>query len=153
MKLTHLFLLTLIISLSSCDNNETPYTDGGIHFYLHNETATEFQSAKFYIGMIIDEKFIPTDSLIELQRIRPNTEAPVKTNHTGQIYTSTNYGSPKGWKPNWEKIQSFSTKGQFLIKLSDGRELFFGDFNLPNPPLNGATYNIYIEEDRIFYPG
>jgi hypothetical protein len=137
MKKSILFILAIVL-LMSCDVFDDYMSDGGITFDVVNRTKKEFQDAKFYIGKYNDNTFTPTDSLIENTIIRANSSNRFGTNE-------------KGWQPNLNKIKP--EKGKFLIKLSDGRQYYFGEFDFPNPTLEGVNFNIYIEDDKIYWPG
>ena len=137
MKNSILFILTALL-LINCDVFDDSFSEGGITFDVVNRTNIEFESAKFYIGKYNDNVFTPTDSLIENTKIRANS--------------SNRFGlNEKGWQPNLDKIKP--ERGKFLIKLSDGQQYYFGDFNFPNPTLEGVNFNIYIEDDKIYWPG
>ena len=139
----HLLVLLASVLLISCDIIDAindGLFDGGIYFTVVNRTNEEIEHAKFYIGKYNNNIFTATDSLIENTKIKANSSTPFGNGLNG-----------RGWEVNLNKIKP--EKGIFLIKLSNGKEYFFGNFSFPRPPLEGAGFNIYIEDGRIYWPG
>ena len=140
-----LIAFVTIIFQSCISESDRIFVDGGIFINFLNKTDHKFSGDVIYIGAIINNDFIVTDSL-EIGNIKAKS-----INDT--IATTTSYPLQKldGWKPNLDKIKSKSSKGLFYVKLHEiDTPLFFNEFTFPRPTLDGVNLHIWIENGKLF---
>ncbi|MCB9425807.1 MAG: hypothetical protein H6584_02085 [Flavobacteriales bacterium] len=137
------------ICIYSCDKNLDILPDySARNFSILNLTDKEFTSAIIYVGALIDDKFIPTDSLVVNVHIPPRT-VNSKVSNLGVLYSETTLPT---WSPNIETVGLLSNTGTFLLKLSDGGERrYYKNFTFPNPRI-GNTLSFDILDDNLTYP-
>ncbi len=115
MKKKILFLVIVVLTLSSCVKNEDRSFDG-FSFFITNNASTVFENAEIVIGGMQNGVFVPTDSikLPKLERLVP------KDYHFDD----------NRWKPNLDKIRAIkSDRCYFKFKLSSQREELVGRYN------------------------
>lgn len=105
----------------------------GIRFYLYNYTNVSYEGATFFIGAVVNDRIIVTDSLktnIEITSLLDPKSNTIYTDDVGKKYVQISARNDdvylsKGWRPDFDKIKKLSNDYCFKIKLSDGREEVF----------------------------
>lgn len=140
MKTKYIILAISLFFMVSCGDpgGETVYD--GFSFSIPNQT-NEVYKGEIVIGGLINNKFVPTDSLTFLRELKTGNA----------VYP--HFFDENRWKPDLDKIRNVpSERCYFKLKLSNGREemlVFFNStefFNLKLP----NTKNFVGDYGRLF---
>ena len=128
MKKKILFLVIVVLTLSSCIKDEDRVFEG-FSFYIGSNVGS-FENAEIVIGGMQNNIFVPTDS-IKFDKIE---------------YLSKHYYFDENrWKPNLAKIRTIpSERCYFKIKLSDQREEFIKVYN------QNETMSLLLPSENVF---
>lgn len=136
------------VILSSCDDEIDSFLETNRYVEILNYTDNEYNNSTIYIGALKDEKFIPTDSLVNNTTIPPKS-TKTQTNNAGEMFSHSIL--PK-WNPDVNKVGNISNIGTFYIKLSDGSSQQYQKiFTFPNPRIGNTIY-FDIKTDNLTYP-
>ena len=112
MKKKILFLIIVVLTLSSCVKDEDRSYEG-FSFFITSHVGA-FENAEIIIGGMQNNIFIPTDS-IKFDKI---------------VFLSKDYHFDENrWKPSLDKIRLISDRCYFKFKLSSQRKELVGRYN------------------------
>ncbi len=138
MKKINLILLASLLLVSSCNDLFLAFEDYGISVRVRNRSSSDIEWSKVYIGKYDNNTFYPTDSVIG------NVVIPMDS--TVNLTPESEY--KMGWWPHQNKLNT--GRSGFFLKLSDGREHYFGEFT--GSYKTGSSVHVSVYDDKIYPP-
>ncbi len=152
----------LSLTLVACNlfsfDNTAGENEPGVWIGVFNSTNESYENAILQIGVMQDDEFVKTESLVFPTIPKGNTDYSERTCYETYClsrFTVRSGGvllSMKGeytWKPKNEPIRLLSDTYYFLFKMPDGRELLIKGYEMPENDEIRVITHIYRENDGI----